>query len=94
MQRFLDTLKTFTMSMVHQVIQHDQGKEFKGAVKKLMDSLHVKIIQSSPHHPQSRGKVARSHRVLRKKIMYDLVQYQKGGVNWVEHLPIYAKVMN
>ena len=33
------------------VIQHDQGKEFKGAVKKLMDSLNVKIIQSSPYHP-------------------------------------------
>ncbi|XP_049926648.1 uncharacterized protein LOC126406426 [Epinephelus moara] len=76
------------------VLQHDQGKEFKGAVKKLMDSLQVKIIQSSPYHPQSQGKVERSHRLLRKKIMYDLVQYQKGGVNWVKHLPIYAKVMN
>ncbi len=67
-------------------IQHDRGKEFKGAVKKLMDSLHVKRIQSSPYHPQSQGKVERSHCVLRKKIMYDLVQYQKGGVNWVKHL--------
>ena len=26
--------------------------------------------------------------------MYDLVQYQEGGVNWVKHLPIYTKIMN
>ena len=30
---------------------HDQGKEFKGAVKNFMESLQVKIIQSSPYHP-------------------------------------------
>lgn len=46
------------------VIQHDQGKEFKGAVKKFLESLQVKILQSSPYHPQSQGKVERSHRVL------------------------------
>lgn len=95
MQRFLDTLKTFTMSMAHQKsYSMTKGKSSKVLQKKLMDSLQVKIIQSSPYHPQSQGKVERSHRLLRKKIMYDLVQYQKGGVNWVKHLPIYAKVMN
>lgn len=76
------------------VLLHDRGKEFKGAVRKLMESLQVKIIQSSPYHPQREGKVERSHRVLRKKIMYDLVNYQQGGVNWVKHLPIYARIMN
>ena len=54
----------------------------------------MKIIQSSLYHPQSQGKVERSHRVFRKKIMYDLVNYQQGGVNWVKHLPTYDRVMN
>ena len=49
------------------VIQLDQGKEFKGAVQKLMESLRLKIIQISLYHPQSQGKVERSHCVLRKK---------------------------
>lgn len=48
------------------VIQHDQGKEFKGAVQKLMESFQVKIIQSSPYHPQSQGKVERNHCVVGK----------------------------
>ena len=26
--------------------------------------------------------------------MYDFVNYQEGGVNWVKHLPVYARVMN
>lgn len=43
------------------VLQHDQGKEFKGAVKKDTESLQVKIIVSSPYHPQSQGKVEMSH---------------------------------
>ena len=76
------------------ILQHDQGKEFKGAVKKLMESYHVKVIQSSPYHPQSQGKVERTHRVLRRKIMYDFVNFKQGGVNWVAHMPAYAKVMN
>lgn len=77
-----------------QVLQHDQGREFKGAVQRLMESMQVRIIQSSPYHPQSQGKVERTHRVLRKKIMYDLVNFQQRGVNWVKHLPAYSRVLN
>ena len=39
------------------VLQHDQECEFKGAVKSLMESMKVKVIQSSPYHPQSQGKI-------------------------------------
>lgn len=62
------------------VLQHDKGTEFKGAVKILMRSLQVKIIESSAYHPQSQGKVGRTHRWLRTKIMYDLVKFQGNGV--------------
>lgn len=70
------------------VLQHDQGTEFKGAVKILMRSLQVKIIESSPYHHQSLAKIERTHRWLRKKIMYGLVKFQRKGVNWVKHLPV------
>ena len=76
------------------MVQHDQGKEFRGEVQRLFKSLAIKDIQSSAYHPQSQGKVERTHRVLRKKIMYDLLNIQRGGVNWVEHLKVYARIMN
>ena len=38
-------------------IQSDQGSEFKGAVKQLMEALSVQISVSRPYHPQSQGKV-------------------------------------
>ena len=38
-------------------IQSDQGTEFKGCVKLLMQAMGVKIIYSRPYHPQAQGKV-------------------------------------
>ena len=38
-------------------IQSDQGSEFKGSVKILMEAMGVKIIYSRPYHPQAQGKV-------------------------------------
>ena len=38
-------------------LQSDQGTEFKGAVKKLMKTMQVRIIHSRPYHPQAQGKV-------------------------------------
>ena len=75
------------------ILQHDQGKEFKGAVQKLMESYQVKVIQSSPYHPQSQGKVERTHQVLRRKIMDDFVNFKRVGVNWAARMPNY-EVMN
>jgi len=59
------------------VLQCDNGGEFKKAVEQLCQKLEVKIIRSSPYHPQLQGKVERSHRTLRKKIMYDLGHMSK-----------------
>ena len=50
--------------------------------------------QRSPYHPQSQGKVERSHRSLRKKINFDLINFSKVGVNWVSKLMEYQKVLN
>ena len=76
------------------IIQHDQGKEFKGSVKKLLQRMNVKIIQSSPCHAQSQGKIERLHRQFRKKINYDLFSMKRTGVNWVKQLDKYASILN
>ena len=55
------------------VIQSDNKGEFKKAVEKLCQTLGIKIIRGSPYHPQSQGKVERSHRSLREKISFDLL---------------------
>ncbi|KXJ08126.1 Retrovirus-related Pol polyprotein from transposon 412 [Exaiptasia diaphana] len=72
----------------------DNGGEFKKAVQKLCENLNIRIIRGSPYHPQSQGKVERSHRSLRKKIMFDLLQLSKKGVNWVSSLQEYQKLLN
>ena len=38
-------------------IQSDQGTEFKGSVKMLMQAMGAQIIYSRPYHPQAQGKV-------------------------------------
>lgn len=78
----------------HGVIQCDQGGEFKGAVKELCRQLEIKIICSRPYHPQSQGKVERSHRALRSKMEYDFIQMGAKGVNRAESLPNYQRILN
>ena len=52
------------------------------------------MIKSRPYHPQSRGKVERSHRRLRKKIKYDSIKLGKKGVNWVANPCAYNRILN
>lgn len=63
-------------------LQSDRGTEFEGRVRALCEKLNFKIkrIRSRPYHPQSQGKVERSHGRVREKIMFDLVSLgEKGG---------------
>ena len=76
------------------VLQSDRGGEFKKWVKKMCKNLNVKMIQSRPYHPQSQGKVKRSHRALRKKIAFDFGHLRKSGVNWAKQLKEYQKLQN
>ena len=63
------------------VLQSDQGSEFKGAVKGLCRKLKVKMVHSSPYHPQSQGKIASSHRALSSKMECDFLKMGKKGRN-------------
>ena len=49
---------------------------------------------SRSYHPQSQGKIERSHRVLHKKIHYDMIKLRKTGINWGHNLQGYIRVLN
>ena len=53
----------------------------------------VSMITSRPYNPKAQGKVERSHRQLRKNIHYGMVNPKSKGVNWVEHLLNYMRVL-
>jgi IS30 family transposase len=75
-----------------QIVQHDQGTEFGGKVKDFLEGNGIHNIISSPYHPQSRGKVERSHRSLKRLLSYDL--YKKRELNWPKHLYRYQNILN
>ena len=76
------------------MIQHDQGREFEGAVAALCKQLSIKVVKGRPYHPQLQGKVGRAHRSFKKKIMHDFLLMGKAGVNWIQSLPDYARSLN
>ena len=75
-------------------LQSDRGSEFERKVRPLCKALKIKLITSRPYHPQSQGKVERSRRQLRKKIMYDLVTLGKKRANWAANLDDYNRILN
>ena len=77
-----------------EIIQCDQGGEFKKALKLLCDSMNKKLIYSRPRRPQSQGKVERYHRTLRSKMEYDLQKIGQDGVHWAKQLPLYQRILN
>ena len=77
------------------VIQCDQGSEFKGVLKNMCKLLKIKLIYSSSNHPQSQGKIERSHATWKDKIRHDLIDSMEGGVcDWKKNLPALQKIYN
>ena len=52
------------------------------------------MIKCRPYNPKAQGKVERFHRILQRKIYYDLIKQKNTGVNWVKYLPKYMKCLN
>ena len=75
-------------------LQSDNGKEFKGYVKRFCQKNKIKMIQSQPYNPRAQGKFERSHRDLRKKIAFDMLNQKRTGTNWVKNLPKYMKCVS
>ena len=77
-----------------EIIQCEQGGEFKKALKLLCDHMNIKLIHSSPRFPQSQGKVERCHRTLRSKMEYDLQKMDQDGVIWAKQHLLYQRILN
>ena len=77
--------RVFAEHGVPKIIQCDRGTEFQGEVLKLLQRRNIKLIKSSPYHPQSQGKCERSHREVRDKINFKL-KSQQSGFNWARNL--------
>ena len=75
-------------------LQSDRGSGFKKELKTFCNCWKIRRTCSRAYHPQSQGKVERSHRELRNKIHYDMVKLNSKGVNWVKNLPRYATILN
>ncbi len=76
-----------------EILQSDQGTEFKGVVKVICEALNVRIINSAAYSPQTQGKDERSHRTWKEKIKFDIINCDN-DLNWVENLPEYQKLYN
>ncbi len=74
------------------ILQSDNGTEFQGFVKKMCIDRGITVINSSPYHPQSQGKVERVHRTLRKKMKYD--EKTKKSLNLKKNLRRYESILN
>ena len=45
-----------------EILQSDQGPEFKGVVKTVCETLNVRMIKSSAYSPQTKGKDERGRK--------------------------------
>ncbi|KAL9978167.1 hypothetical protein ACROYT_G015657 [Oculina patagonica] len=81
----MDHLKLFSMT---------KARSLKVQLRSFVKKLRINVVKGRPYHPQSQGKVERTHRSFRKKLMYDLLTMKNGGANWVKSLPKYAKTLN
>ena len=52
------------------------------------------MISSRPYNPKAQRKIERSQRELGNKLHYDMVKLKNKGVNWVENLFNYMRVLN
>ena len=64
----------FMTNIVH---QSDRGSEFEGKLLSMCESYKIRMIKLRPYHPQSQGKVERSHRSLRKKLFMILLTWER-----------------
>ena len=79
-----------------QFIQCDRGTEFMGHVNIFAKRNNMRIMRSRPCHPQSLGKVEHSHRILWKKITFDVHSSGRSltSFKWVKRLSKYETAFN
>ena len=73
------------------LLQTDRGGEFFGSLKRFCEQRQVTLIHSGAYHPQSQGKIERSHATWKSKLRYDIAD---GDLNWVRNLDSYQELYN
>ena len=86
--------KIFAVRGMPEALQLDNGKKLKGSVKQFHRMKKIRMVQSRPYNSRDRGKVEWSHRVMRNKILFDMVAQIRSDTNWVKDLPNYMKCLN
>ena len=61
-------------------VQSDRGTEFKGAVKTFLKMCGIQNTESRPYHPQSQGKIERSHGTWKTKLKFDILNGAPGNI--------------
>ena len=75
----------FSMVGLPKIVQSDQGSNFTSRVfRQAMNSLGIKTVTSSTHHPQSQGALEQFHSTLKKMIRAYCLDHQK---DWDEGIP-------
>ena len=54
-------------------VQSDRETKFKGAAKTFLKKCGIQNIKSPPYHPQSPGKIERSHDTWKTKLRFDIL---------------------
>ena len=75
------------------IVQCDNGGEFLGDFSKYLKENKISVIQSSPNHPQSQGKVERMHGTLKRLINYDYLKHDNICV-WERNILTYERLLN
>ena len=68
------------------IVQCDQGTEFKGQFASYLKGKGVNMIRSRPYNPKAQGKVEVSHRTVRRKIQFKMRSNK--GFNWAAELHV------
>ena len=55
---------------VPEIIQCDNGPEFRGEAEKFFQERGIQVRRGRPYHPQSQGKVERNNRDIKAKIRF------------------------
>lgn len=77
---------------IPQMIQCDNGKEFKGAVIRLLKKRGVIMVNGRPRHPQSQGLVEQGNGIIKRKITKWKDEYNR--TDWAESLDSICKAVS
>lgn len=81
-----DLVKFFTPFGLPKTVQTDQGTNFKSKVfAKVLKTLSITHVMSSPYHPESQGALEKFHQTMKSKLRNSVMNHRRIGMK-VFHL--------